>query len=348
MSDKSANKSAVKIDKEFAKLMPILTPDEFSQLEQNIKTVGRAINPLMVWEEEDLLIDGHNRYAICEKLSLPYTVETLSFPNRAAVMSWIITNDNGRRHKNAFQRIEAALKLEKVFADQAKARQKAAGGAKPKKSSEPTGDTRDEIARIAGGASAQTVDRVKRILEKGTTALINACRIGEESINSAWQQVKPEKTETEKAASKTSRGARTPEGPPTTATKPTMAEAIAPIETLATDTAAGVVHVPATVEKPKGTPWMAGDIEPTTEPDSGPVNEELLFQAFDEIDNYLEFVLLNIAGLSKEWTDDLKRRIENVDDELQDIVEKLPPVSDTTPAEPPAKPPAKPELAEAS
>ena len=49
------------IDAEFKALIPALTKDEFSQLEENILRDGIQ-DPLKIWN--GTLIDGHNRYEI--------------------------------------------------------------------------------------------------------------------------------------------------------------------------------------------------------------------------------------------------------------------------------------------
>ena len=54
--------TALKIDPEFQGKIPPLTSAELDQLEKNIVSDGKVINPIIVWN--GLIIDGHNRYAI--------------------------------------------------------------------------------------------------------------------------------------------------------------------------------------------------------------------------------------------------------------------------------------------
>ena len=49
-----------KIDNEFRDLIPALRPEELEGLEQSIKEDG-CRDPLIIWEEEGILVDGHNR-----------------------------------------------------------------------------------------------------------------------------------------------------------------------------------------------------------------------------------------------------------------------------------------------
>ena len=55
----------LKIDPEFQNQIPPLTDDEYKQLEENILKEGKLLSPLIVWN--NILVDGHNRYAILQK-----------------------------------------------------------------------------------------------------------------------------------------------------------------------------------------------------------------------------------------------------------------------------------------
>ncbi|MPM11469.1 hypothetical protein SDC9_57815 [bioreactor metagenome] len=87
----------LKIDPEFRDKIPPLTAQEFSQLEDNIIKDGKVRDPLVVWGET--IIDGHNRWAIIQKHpEVPYTVDTVDFPDRYAAIVWICQNQLGKRN----------------------------------------------------------------------------------------------------------------------------------------------------------------------------------------------------------------------------------------------------------
>jgi ParB-like chromosome segregation protein Spo0J len=93
--------TGIKIDREFQNLIPALSTEEREQLEANIVEHGGARDPLVVWQREDdsdVLLDGHNRYEICERLGLPYEVEHLEFNTRDEAADWIDRNQLGRRN----------------------------------------------------------------------------------------------------------------------------------------------------------------------------------------------------------------------------------------------------------
>lgn len=89
--------TALKIDPEFQGKIPPLTSEELDQLEKNIISDGKVINPIIVWK--GLIVDGHNRYAILQKHpDIPYTVHEKTFADRYEVIIWICKNQLGRRN----------------------------------------------------------------------------------------------------------------------------------------------------------------------------------------------------------------------------------------------------------
>jgi hypothetical protein len=78
-------------------LIPPLTPEESAQLEANLLE-GGCRDPLVVWAEEQVVLDGHNRLAICERHDLPYPIQELSLPDLDAAKAWMIAHQLGRRN----------------------------------------------------------------------------------------------------------------------------------------------------------------------------------------------------------------------------------------------------------
>lgn len=87
----------LKIDPEFKNLIPPLLEEEKLQLEANLKEFG-CIDPLVVWLDTDILLDGHNRYEICARLQIPYKVVEIDLPDRGAGICWIANHQLGRRN----------------------------------------------------------------------------------------------------------------------------------------------------------------------------------------------------------------------------------------------------------
>ena len=111
----------LKIDNEFKNLLPPLTSDEYSQLEDDIKKHG-VLSPIITWN--GYIIDGHNRYEICRKnkIDLP-EIKSLDFANKSDVMDWIINHQTGRRNLTKSQLVKAYASVEEQLKREAKERQ---------------------------------------------------------------------------------------------------------------------------------------------------------------------------------------------------------------------------------
>src|SRR4029453_82937 len=89
--------TALHLDPAFQAAIPPPTAEEYTQLEANLLAHG-CRDPLVVWQETNLVLDGHNRYAICQQHQIPFTTTAVSLPDRDAAMNWIDANQLGRRN----------------------------------------------------------------------------------------------------------------------------------------------------------------------------------------------------------------------------------------------------------
>ena len=105
------NTVKIKIDGELAGLIPPPTDEERQQLEANILADG-CRDPLAVWAEEDILLDGHNRYRICQQHDVPFEMRKVSLPDRDAAKLWIEENQLGRRNLTDDQRAAIAFRIQ--------------------------------------------------------------------------------------------------------------------------------------------------------------------------------------------------------------------------------------------
>jgi hypothetical protein len=72
----------ITIDEGFAALIPALSPDELAQLERSLLAPAGCRDALIVWATTKILLDGHNRLAICRRHGIPFRVELREFPDR--------------------------------------------------------------------------------------------------------------------------------------------------------------------------------------------------------------------------------------------------------------------------
>ena len=89
--------SQLKIDPEFQSKIPPLQFEEEQQLEQNIITEGRLLNPIITWN--GYILDGHTRYRILKKHGfIKFEVEEIQLANKYEALAWICKNQLGRRN----------------------------------------------------------------------------------------------------------------------------------------------------------------------------------------------------------------------------------------------------------
>lgn len=181
-----------------------LTPDEHDALERSILAEG-CRDALVLWG--NILVDGHNRYGICQKHGLPFqTVQNTHFNSMEDVHLWMIDQHLGRRSVSDFQRGVLALRKREIIAQRrataASAVQQAtqqhgesdnpadpteasqAALASVPKVPDQALDTREALARAARLSPAQ-VKHIETIQEKAAPELVAAIKNGELSLSTA-------------------------------------------------------------------------------------------------------------------------------------------------------------------
>lgn len=81
---------------EMAQRLPPLSVEQFSALESNILENG-CYSPIII-NEDMVIIDGHNRFRICDKHSLPYKMLVFSFDDLLETKQWALDTQKGRRN----------------------------------------------------------------------------------------------------------------------------------------------------------------------------------------------------------------------------------------------------------
>lgn len=187
-----------------------LTPDEHESLERSLLDEG-CRDSLVLWG--NILIDGHNRFGICQKHGLPFhTVQNTRFQNMEDVHLWMINQHLGRRSVSEFQRGVLALRKREIIAERraaaaaavvaAKAEAKEANGgeqapwegdtdpvvskalASVPKVPDDALDTREALARAARLTATQ-VKMIEAIQENAAPEVVAAVKAGELSLNAA-------------------------------------------------------------------------------------------------------------------------------------------------------------------
>jgi hypothetical protein len=166
-----------------------LTPDEHAALERSILSEG-CRDALVLWGE--VLVDGHNRYGICQQHGLPFnTVQNPSFRSMDDVHLWMIDQHLGRRSVSDFQRGVLALRKKDILAARVLAPQPeqppADAAALPTAavvSPAPPLVSREAVAKAAR-ISSNTVVQIEKIQKSAAPELVAAVKSGTISINAA-------------------------------------------------------------------------------------------------------------------------------------------------------------------
>ncbi|MGQ0599702.1 plasmid replication/partition related protein [Aquabacterium sp.] len=174
-----------------------LTPEEHDALERSILAEG-CRDALVLWG--DVLVDGHNRYGICQKHGVPFnTMQNPTFRSMDDVHLWMIDQHLGRRSVSDFQRGVLALRKKDILASRVQQAPQAepapadAAHTNPADQAESPAaavkpveplNSREAIAKAAR-ISATTVSQIEKIQKTAAPELVAAVKAGEISINAA-------------------------------------------------------------------------------------------------------------------------------------------------------------------
>jgi len=191
------------VNEELKAYIDPLTPDEHEALERSLLAEG-CRDALVLWGE--VLVDGHNRYGICQQHGLPFnTVQNPNFRSMEDVHLWMIDQHLGRRSVSDYQRGVLALRKREIVAER-RSRARADGTATAAAlATGAEGDqdaaadaavhpaalleskplqSREDIARAARLSSSQ-VGMIEKIQKQAAPEVVAAVRAGELSLNAA-------------------------------------------------------------------------------------------------------------------------------------------------------------------
>lgn len=176
------------VDPEFRDLIPPLNEEELKLLEASLVADG-CESPLIVWN--GVIVDGHNRYAICRKHEIPFAIQEKNFSSRDDAMLWMLRNQLGRRNLNNYQRVELVLKFEPLVKSAAEQRMLAGKAANPVPTlaqGQTKGRTRDHLSEAAG-VSHGTFAKAKKLVQSADEETKRELRAGKVTVNRAYTEL---------------------------------------------------------------------------------------------------------------------------------------------------------------
>lgn len=190
----------LQINEEFKSLIPSLTAEEYEGLEKSIIQEG-CRDKIVTWK--GYIIDGHNRYEICNKHSIAFEVlEKDNFETEADVKLWMINNQFNRRNLPIATRMKLAYRFKEIEAEKAKIRELAGvkrdntennpyppvGKGEQQTSNVQSRGTLGEIAKMAN-VSHTTAEQYDAIQRKGTDEQKAQVDSGDSSIKKVYTQI---------------------------------------------------------------------------------------------------------------------------------------------------------------
>jgi hypothetical protein len=172
----------LRIDPEFHALIPPLSADERAELRASLQAEG-CRDKLIAWN--GTIIDGHNRYELCQELGISFEVDNREFDDRAAAMLWMIRNQFARRNLPVYMRAQLVSKAKPVIAAQAKAQQGKRTDISQNSVESPI-DTQKELATLAG-VSHDTIHKVEIVEREAPEQIKQKARNQEMSANRAYR-----------------------------------------------------------------------------------------------------------------------------------------------------------------
>jgi hypothetical protein len=185
------------VNEELKAYIDPLTPEEYESLERSLLVEG-CRDALVLWG--GVLVDGHNRYGICQKHDLPFqTVQNSRFNSIEDVHLWMIEQHLGRRSVSDFQRGVLALRKREILAQRSATQASASTApttenqdvtapsaelAPPATASSERRPSREALAREAK-LSGNQVALIEKIQKHAAPEVVAAIRSGTISINAA-------------------------------------------------------------------------------------------------------------------------------------------------------------------
>ena len=169
--------------KPFDKLFPI-QEETLVAISQDMEGNGfDPVFPLVVWEEENVVVDGHTRFAAARNMHLDQVpVVYKSFENDDDALLYSFHVQRHRRNMSDNDIVKCLALLDAMHKEDEKDQK----------------TTRKEENRIRAkelGVSPQKVDKARKVMEHGSPEMQEQVQSGEKSINKAFNEVQAQRRE---------------------------------------------------------------------------------------------------------------------------------------------------------
>lgn len=196
----SLNFNNIQIDEELEKLLPPLSKEDYDLLEQSLLKNGfeQKFGRIKVWfgSEEDTnnesvgyIVDGHNRYRICQKHKIElnsWCFEAVFMESKEEVIKWMFENQLARRNLSPTEKYEIVERYTTFLNDMAKKNQSDGGKGL---SNLTKVNVRQEKAKRAGMSDGNYY-KLDKVMKSDNEEVKQKLREKKISVDKAYREIK--------------------------------------------------------------------------------------------------------------------------------------------------------------
>jgi hypothetical protein len=197
------NFNNIQIDEELENLLPPLSKEDYDLLEQSLLKNGfeQKFGRIKVWfgSEEDTnnesvgyIVDGHNRYRICQKHKIElnsWCFEVVFMDSKEEVIKWMFENQLARRNLSQTEKYEIVERYTTFLNDMAKKNQSDGGKGL---SNLTKVNVRQEKAKRAGMSDGNYY-KLDKIMKSDNEEVKQKLREKKISVDKAYREIKNQK-----------------------------------------------------------------------------------------------------------------------------------------------------------
>ncbi len=178
----------LKIEEKLRDVLIPLTDEKFAALEDDILRNG-CIQPIIVWN--GTIVDGHNRYAICQKHGIPFKTVEHDFADMTEARLWIWGNMRNTREACIFQKCEMVIPFKDEIGTQAFQRMMAGIAIDPRQPVAEGSDDRKTVAilGVMAGVSRETMRMAVKLHEEASDQLLTKLRTDQTTVKAAYKEL---------------------------------------------------------------------------------------------------------------------------------------------------------------
>lgn len=167
----------------FEKLFPI-QEETLAAISQDMEVNGfDPVFPLVVWKEENVIVDGHTRFAVAKNIRLDQVpVVYKSFEDEDDALLYSFHIQRNRRNMSDDDIVKCLALLDAMHK-------------KEEKDQQTTRKAENEVRAKELGISPQKVDKARKVMEYGSPDIQEQVQSGEKSINKAFNEVQAQRRE---------------------------------------------------------------------------------------------------------------------------------------------------------